>query len=63
VLHQGDWIELHGNYFGQFSLTVVIYDLDMAKFAWVSSCLCKPEAERIAKDSGCVGTRWIGSIA
>ena len=24
-------IELHGNYFGQFSLTVVIYDLDMAK--------------------------------
>jgi type IV secretion system protein TrbE len=24
-------IELHGNYFGQFSLTVVIYDLDMDK--------------------------------
>jgi type IV secretion/conjugal transfer VirB4 family ATPase len=24
-------IELYGNYFGQFSLTVVIYDLDMAK--------------------------------
>jgi type IV secretory pathway VirB4 component len=24
-------IELHGNYFGQFSLTVVIHDLDMAK--------------------------------
>jgi len=24
-------IELHGNYFGQFSLTVVIYDLDLAK--------------------------------
>src|ERR1700728_5027337 len=24
-------IELHGNYFGQFSLTVVIYDLDKAK--------------------------------
>src|SRR6202795_3211314 len=24
-------IELHGNYFGRFSLTVVIYDLDMAK--------------------------------
>jgi type IV secretion system protein VirB4 len=24
-------IELHGNYFGQFSLTVVIYDLDIAK--------------------------------
>ena len=24
-------IELHGNYFGQFSLTVVIYDLDMAR--------------------------------
>jgi type IV secretion system protein TrbE len=24
-------IELHGNYFGQFSLTVVIYDLDMTK--------------------------------
>jgi type IV secretion system protein TrbE len=24
-------IELHGNYFGQFSLTVVIYDLDNAK--------------------------------
>jgi type IV secretion system protein TrbE len=24
-------IELHGNYFGQFSLTVVIYDLDSAK--------------------------------
>jgi type IV secretion/conjugal transfer VirB4 family ATPase len=24
-------IELHGNYFGQFSLTVVIYNLDMAK--------------------------------
>jgi type IV secretion system protein TrbE len=24
-------IELHGNYFGQFSLTIVIYDLDMAK--------------------------------
>ena len=24
-------IELHGNYFGQFSLTVVIYDLEMAK--------------------------------
>ena len=24
-------IELHGNYFGQFSLTVVIYDLDRAK--------------------------------
>jgi type IV secretion system protein VirB4 len=24
-------IELHGNYFGLFSLTVVIYDLDMAK--------------------------------
>src|SRR6266853_3745283 len=24
-------IELHGNYFGQFSLTVVIYDLDQAK--------------------------------
>src|SRR6202043_4280088 len=24
-------IELHGNYFGQFSLTVVISDLDMAK--------------------------------
>src|SRR5438876_2501041 len=24
-------IELHGNYFGQFSLTVVIYDLDPAK--------------------------------
>src|SRR3984957_14660498 len=24
-------IELHGNYFGQFSLTVVIYDLDAAK--------------------------------
>src|SRR5260370_16071048 len=24
-------IELHGNYFGHFSLTVVIYDLDMAK--------------------------------
>jgi type IV secretion system protein VirB4 len=24
-------IELHGNYFGQFSLTVVVYDLDMAK--------------------------------
>src|ERR1700723_3502170 len=24
-------IELHGNYFGQFSLTVAIYDLDMAK--------------------------------
>jgi type IV secretion/conjugal transfer VirB4 family ATPase len=24
-------IELHGNYFGQFSLTVVIYDLNMAK--------------------------------
>jgi type IV secretion/conjugal transfer VirB4 family ATPase len=24
-------IELHGNYFGQFSLTVVIYDLDMGK--------------------------------
>ena len=24
-------IELHGNYFGQFSLTVVIYDLDTAK--------------------------------
>jgi type IV secretion system protein TrbE len=24
-------IELHGNYFGQFSLTVVIYDLQMAK--------------------------------
>src|SRR6266436_1711283 len=26
-------IELHGNYFGQFSLTVVIYDLDLAKVA------------------------------
>jgi len=24
-------IELHGNYFGQFSLTIVIYDLDMAR--------------------------------
>ena len=24
-------IEVHGNYFGQFSLTVVIYDLDLAK--------------------------------
>jgi type IV secretion/conjugal transfer VirB4 family ATPase len=24
-------IELHGNYFGQFSLTVVIYDLDLGK--------------------------------
>src|SRR6266849_4885409 len=24
-------MELHGNYFGQFSLTVVIYDLDLAK--------------------------------
>jgi type IV secretion/conjugal transfer VirB4 family ATPase len=24
-------IELHGNYFGQFSLTIVIYDLDIAK--------------------------------
>ena len=24
-------IELHGNYFGQFSLTVVIYDLEMAR--------------------------------
>jgi type IV secretion system protein TrbE len=24
-------IELHGNYFGQFSLTVVVYDTDMAK--------------------------------
>jgi type IV secretion/conjugal transfer VirB4 family ATPase len=24
-------IELHGNYFGQYSLTVVIYDLEMAK--------------------------------
>ena len=24
-------IELHGNYFGQFSLTVVIYDLDLKK--------------------------------
>jgi type IV secretion/conjugal transfer VirB4 family ATPase len=24
-------IELHGNYFGQFSLTVVIYDLDLVK--------------------------------
>jgi type IV secretion/conjugal transfer VirB4 family ATPase len=24
-------IELHGNYFGQFSLTVVIYDLDLSK--------------------------------
>jgi type IV secretion/conjugal transfer VirB4 family ATPase len=24
-------IELHGNYFGQFSLTVVIYDLELAK--------------------------------
>src|SRR5271168_3536120 len=24
-------IELHGNYFGQFSLTVVIYDIDLAK--------------------------------
>jgi len=24
-------IELHGNYFGEFSLTVVIYDLDIAK--------------------------------
>jgi type IV secretion system protein TrbE len=24
-------IELHGNYFGEFSLTVVIYDLDLAK--------------------------------
>jgi type IV secretion system protein VirB4 len=24
-------IELHGNYFGQFSLTVVIYDLDLAR--------------------------------
>ena len=24
-------IELHGNYFGQFSLTVVIYDLDLTK--------------------------------
>jgi type IV secretion system protein VirB4 len=24
-------IELHGNYFGRFSLTVVIYDLDLAK--------------------------------
>src|SRR5580692_3065179 len=24
-------IELHGNYFGQFALTVVIYDLDLAK--------------------------------
>jgi type IV secretion/conjugal transfer VirB4 family ATPase len=24
-------IELHGNYFGQFSLTIVIYDLDFAK--------------------------------
>lgn len=24
-------LELHGNYFGQFSLTVVIYDLDLAK--------------------------------
>jgi len=24
-------IELHGNYFGQFSLTIVIYDLDLAK--------------------------------
>src|SRR6202050_997558 len=24
-------IELHGNYFGQFSLTVIIYDLDIAK--------------------------------
>ena len=24
-------IELHGNYFGQFSLTVVVYDLDLAK--------------------------------
>jgi len=24
-------IELHGNYFGQFSLTVVIYDVDLAK--------------------------------
>ncbi|MGA2421830.1 MAG: hypothetical protein ABSG69_17275, partial [Candidatus Acidiferrum sp.] len=24
-------IELHGNYFGEFSLTVVIYDLDMAR--------------------------------
>jgi type IV secretion/conjugal transfer VirB4 family ATPase len=24
-------IELHGNYFGQFSLTVIIYDLDAAK--------------------------------
>src|ERR1700722_10056853 len=24
-------IELHGNYFGQFSLTIVIYDLDLAR--------------------------------
>src|SRR5260370_40748477 len=24
-------IELHGNYFGHFSLTVVIYELDLAK--------------------------------
>ena len=24
-------IELHGNYFGHFSLTVVIYDLDLSK--------------------------------
>jgi type IV secretion system protein VirB4 len=24
-------IELHGNYFGQFSLTIVIYDLDLSK--------------------------------
>ena len=24
-------IELHGNYFGEFSLTVVVYDLDLAK--------------------------------
>src|SRR6202158_3826948 len=31
-LGEGDKeIELHGNYFGQFSLTVVIYDLDLGK--------------------------------
>src|SRR5438309_8482056 len=30
-------IELHGNYFGQFSLTVVIYDLDPAKVERASS--------------------------
>jgi len=34
VRELGDGIkemELHGNYFGQFSLTVVVYDLDLAK--------------------------------